>query len=83
MAITQLRGTDGFKIIRARFTGKNKSLGYITNEFYELRLYDNSNLIRIEPTGVGLCSYNSLSSFLDNWDNIQVIQRDGKKVKNK
>ena len=72
MAITHLRGTDKYKIIEAKFIGTNHSLGYIKNEVYQLRLYENSNMIRVHETGNGVCVYKSLSKFLDNWDNIKI-----------
>lgn len=74
MAITQLRGSDAYSIISAKFIGKDKSLGYIKNKTYELRIYKNSNMIRRESDRAGLCVYNSLSSFLENWTNVKTIK---------
>lgn len=64
--------------IRATFTGAN-SLGYKTGKEYELRLSDRHSFFdwksfsisRID--GSGKCPYESIYSFLKNWDNIQVV----------
>lgn len=74
MAITQLRGSDAYSIVRAKFIGKNKSLGYHKNQVYELRIYKNSNMLRREGDGGGLCVYSSISSFLENWSDVKIIK---------
>jgi hypothetical protein len=58
--------------ISARFIGKD-SLGYIHGKDYNLLLdkYRGMTIRREDKTGV--CTYNSLSSFLRNWDNITGI----------
>ena len=81
MSITHLRSTDKFKIIEAKFTGTNKSLGYIKGRKYQLRVYENSNMIRVHETGNGICAYTSISVFLDNWDNIKIIKSTNGKIK--
>ena len=78
MAITHLRGTDNYKLIEATYKGKNKSLGYIYGYTYILRVYENSNMVRVHETGGGICVYKSISVFLDNWDNIKLKKQNGK-----
>lgn len=58
--------------IKATFTGKNGSLGYVTGKTYLFRVSQAEN-IRIEPistTNVEKCEYESIIAFLNNWDNI-------------
>ena len=78
MAITHLRGTDNYKLIEATYKGKNKSLGYIYGYTYILRMYDNSNMIRIHESGNGVRVYDSISTFLNDWDNIKIKKQNGK-----
>ncbi len=57
-------------IITAKFIGNN-SLGYENGIEYKLKLANNSgsSIRRLDNTGV--CSYESISAFLRNWDNIK------------
>jgi uncharacterized protein YaiE (UPF0345 family) len=67
--------------IKAIFRGQDGSLGYRTNKEYSLNLEhkrgDNIsiNTAKIEEMNVlaGDCEYESMTSFLQNWDNIRVI----------
>lgn len=58
-------------IITATFTGTN-SLGYIKDKEYKLIVseFGGMSIKRIDNTGY--CPYQSLSSFLKNWNNINV-----------
>jgi len=58
--------------ITATFTGKN-SLGYENGKEYKLKIANflGSSIQRLD--GTGKCLYRSLSSFLRNWHNIQVV----------
>jgi hypothetical protein len=64
-----------FKTIKATFKGSNGSCNYITNEEYTLLIsYVTRGYIKIENVeGGGYCDYNSIISFLNNWDNIKNI----------
>jgi hypothetical protein len=67
--------------IKAVFRGQDGSLGYRTNKEYSLNLEhkrgDNISIdtIKKEEMNVlaGGCEYESMTSFLQNWDNIRVI----------
>lgn len=62
--------------IKATFIGKSGSLGYIKNKVYELTIRSifNSSIIRISRGDLeGLCEYQSLEKFLENWKNISKI----------
>jgi hypothetical protein len=67
--------------VRAIFKGQNGSLGYNTNEEYPLNLrHTKGNNISITTYEimemnaiVGECEYESMSSFLKNWDNIRIV----------
>lgn len=66
------------KKVKAIFRGQNGSLGYETNKEYLLTLeHKRGNSIYIHTTQenksnniVGNCEYESMVSFLNNWDNI-------------
>ena len=66
------------KHIKATFIGKN-SLGYEHGQEYILRFYDTVNQkngVAIEVSRLdssGLCPYASITSFLENWSNVQNI----------
>lgn len=59
------------KTIRATFKGRNGSLGYIKNKEYTFVVTTNKILPTIGETGI--CEYESVESFLNNWDNIKVL----------
>lgn len=66
------------KRIRAKFIGKDGSLGYIHGKFYSIivTLPSHSSGIHIHrfnslPMGDGECVYNNIIAFLDNWDAIE------------
>lgn len=70
------------KTVKAIFRGANGSLGYQTNHEYLLVIFqlkgqniairiDNQN--QNDNTHDGYCEYESIVSFLENWDNIRVI----------
>lgn len=67
--------------IRATFIGTNNSLGYKTGKEYELRItgLPPMGIIRADGSG-GICHYQSLRSFLLNWDNIHVIENNFTKM---
>jgi hypothetical protein len=57
-------------IIKARFIGKD-SLGYQFGKEYILLTEDLTSIKRSD--GSGVCPYNSIRSFLNNWTDIQGI----------
>ena len=57
-------------LIEATFKGTN-SLGYENGKSYELKLEPQSMSI-VRPDGFGQCEYQSLHSFMKNWDNVAV-----------
>lgn len=59
--------------VKAVFKGKNGSLGYETNKEYclEIRRGANSPIIIVQNNGDGFCEYESILSFLNNWDCIR------------
>lgn len=62
--------------IKAVFKGLNNSCGYKTNSEYTLIIrHQTATNIKIENVnGGGLCEYNSIGSFLENWDKIRNIE---------
>ena len=67
------KSTNRTKVVKAIFKGTDGSLDYEKNKDYELiiRHINGENIIIERIDGEGLCQYNSLISFLDNWDNIR------------
>lgn len=72
----------GGKKVKAIFRGANGSLGYETDKEYTLVIHHESGgNIKIECAnrafqvkfGLGKCEYESLTSFLANWDNVRVV----------
>ena len=67
--------------IKAIFTGHDGSLNYKTNQEYSLNLEHKKggnisiNTNKIEEMNIltGDCEYESMTSFLKNWNNIRVI----------
>ncbi len=64
--------------IKAIFKGLNGSCGYQTHTEYKLSLrHESGSPIKIQLTdndllkGVGKCEYESMLSFLENWDCIR------------
>lgn len=61
------------KRIRAIFRGQNGSCGFETNREYQLEVHHNGRgYIQIDGGGRH-CDYQSLVSFMNNWDNIRNI----------
>lgn len=58
-------------IISASFIGTN-SLGYEYGKNYILRVSNKKQIIIKRIDNTGLCKYNSLYTFLQNWNNIQI-----------
>lgn len=58
------------KRFKARFIGEDGSLGYKNGEIYNLQMI---GMIIQRTDGKGTCTYESLSSFLKNWTDIQTI----------
>ena len=58
-------------VILAIYKGNDGSLGYVINKPYVLIL--KRSLIQ-RPDGSGRCRYESIVSFLSNWEMVQVIQ---------
>lgn len=61
-------------IIKAIFKGKS-SMGYGHGLEYTLRVAEHGGMSVKRMDGTGFCEYKSLSSFLRNWDNIQIIEK--------
>lgn len=69
------------KKVKAIFKGQDGSCGYNTNKEYTLIVSRGSyehrpyvDLISIKNIdGGGLCDYESIESFLNNWDNIRNV----------
>lgn len=61
------------KKVKAVFKGQDGSCGYTTGMEYTLIVHHQKNsLIKIEKLEFGGdCEYESLLSFLENWDNIR------------
>ena len=57
--------------IKATFTGTN-SLGYEKGKEYQLKIAEAKGMTIERADGTGRCPYQSLSSFLKNWNNITV-----------
>ncbi|MEK6829064.1 MAG: hypothetical protein AABY15_02975 [Nanoarchaeota archaeon] len=64
-------------LITAKFKGQDGSLGYETGKPYTLKLSHSGGYnIQIErATGGGDCEYQSMISFLNNWDEIHAYQK--------
>ena len=72
------------KKIKAVFKGANGSCGYCPNFEYQLSVAQPKHLVvgdmlqNISITradGSGICEYDSLLTFLDNWDNIKSLRQ--------
>jgi hypothetical protein len=64
--------------IKATFIGTD-SLGYENGKEYQL-LIPNSKSVTIQRMDrTGRCPYASLSAFLNNWNKIEIINREHKK----
>jgi hypothetical protein len=59
-------------IIAATFKGIN-SLGYENGKEYQLKLANLKGVSVERLDGTGKCPYQSLSSFLKNWNNIRFV----------
>ena len=63
------------KTVKAIFKGKNGSMGFETNKEYTINVNQVQNgYIKIDGSGGLWCDYNSIGSFLTNWDNIRVVK---------
>jgi hypothetical protein len=60
-------------IIKALFKGKD-SLGYEKGKTYELKVEDFGGMTIRRIDNTGKCLYESLSAFLRNWTNIEVLE---------
>jgi hypothetical protein len=58
--------------IKATFIGSN-SLGYEHGKDYELKIINVGGISIQRLDGTGRCPYTSLSTFLNNWNNIKVV----------
>ncbi len=56
--------------IKALFKGKDGSLGYRYNMWYDLIVYSNTNTIS-RTDGTGYCEYGSIYAFYSNWSMIE------------
>ena len=61
--------------VNATFKGKDGSRGYETNKEYALviRHHIGGNIQIEDINGGGWCEYGSIVSFLENWNNIRVV----------
>lgn len=64
-------------VITAKFKGAD-SLGYENGKEYELKIREANSISVRRTDGSGICLYNSLSSFLKNWDEIRHKQENEK-----
>ena len=58
-------------ITKAKFIGKNGSLGFVKGSTYYLRFLTVNQKINIQPIGNShgqTCLYDSLKLFLENWE---------------
>ncbi len=69
------------KIIWARFKGTNGSCGYSKNMEYMLIISKGlfGGIYIKQISGVGLCSYSNIVTFLNNWDDIKVLSNNQNK----
>jgi hypothetical protein len=58
--------------IKATFKGKD-SLGYVNGKEYELKIANFGGMTIRRVNGTGQCPYQSISAFLRNWTNIELI----------
>jgi hypothetical protein len=58
--------------IQATFVGEN-SLGYEKGVTYRLKLISFDRIRRED--GSGICAYDTIIAFLNNWDNIKVLNK--------
>lgn len=70
------------KIINARYMGEDGSLGYRTEERYNLRVtalrfpclnYKGTQIVVERLDGTGTCPYHTILDFLNNWTQINVL----------
>ena len=61
------------KTIKAIFIGVDGSLDYVNGKEYTLIIgtSENWNILINRTDGGGVCEYQSIVSFLKNWDNIK------------
>jgi hypothetical protein len=67
-------------LVKATFTGEDGSMGYRTGKEYTLKVsgfLGGGSTIKIIPLekGVFPCPYAGISTFLKNWNNIQVMSK--------
>jgi hypothetical protein len=62
------------RFVKAKFQGCDNSLGFKNNQEYTLTVRHQGGLnILIETEDGKRCEYQSIISFMDNWNNIQVL----------
>ena len=65
------------KKIKAVFKGQNGSCGFKTGQEYTLTIEHQMNrYIKVEDKNADYCGYESVISFLENWDNIRMIKEE-------
>jgi hypothetical protein len=69
-------------IVKATFIGQT-SLGYVRNRIYALVLTLGSKLNIARTDGEGVCRYDSLHAFFQNWEKVQRCSPCEKEVLNK
>lgn len=60
--------------ISALFTGADNSLGYKHGTVYKLKVSTKNKIAITRLNGSGYCTYDSFTSFLNNWDKINLIK---------
>jgi hypothetical protein len=61
------------RILKAKFQGRDGSLGFHNGETYNITVkHQGGEMIVIEFNNI-ICEYQSLIAFLDNWGNIEVL----------
>jgi hypothetical protein len=73
--LAQFEPNQATMLIEATFTGADSSLGYQRGQRYTLRLASHNGTVVQREDGSGKCPYASLSAFLMNWTNVQVLSR--------
>ena len=59
--------------MKAKFIGKNGSMGFVTNKIYELKSTCENGHIVIRTIDKKLwCPYSSIESFLRNWEIVEI-----------
>lgn len=62
------------KIVKAVFVGKDGSCGYNKNREYRITISQESKgTIIVQANGDKYVEYESIIAFLNNWDNVRVL----------